>query len=329
MPLFGRRKKKSLFERPNRGLGFKHKRKVSGKSVISETHSPYSHTATTGKLKVRQKIRRTSASRMAAPPGKLSSTKPSRFKKWLLLILSLFIVGGLIYFTFFTEYFLIQDFEIYDDGSEISNNLKINDLATKALLNQNILLFQENSLVEAILKENPEYQYVEIKKIPPHSVEINLEQYPVAANITNIIDGTDGIKTQKKYLVNSNGMIILENEENPDLPYIRISTSQALGIHAFPLDREKLEYIIKLVALFEEKFGIKVVEAIYLKQAREVHLRTEKDFTVWFDQSKNMLPQIDKLKKALPKLDIYQTPLQYIDLRISGTNAEKVIYKKR
>jgi hypothetical protein len=329
MALFGRRKKKSLFEKSTR-LEFKSKRRVFGRASISETKSPYSNAIRPeGKLKVRKKIRRTSASKLATPPGKLSHPKTSRFKKILLLLLSLFIIGGSCYFIFFTDFFQIQDYQIYDEGSPITSNLEINELASQLLLNQNILLFNETELSQQILKASPEYRFVEIKKILPRSIEIELERFPVAANIINIIDGADGIKVQKKYLVNTNGMIIMENEDNPDLPYIRVSTKQALGINSYPLDQEKLDYIIKLVAVFEEKFGIKIVEAIYLKQAREVHLRTEKGFDVWFDQTKNMLSQIDKLKRALPKLDIYTTPLQYIDLRITSANAEKVIYKKR
>ena len=46
------------------------------------------------------------------------------------------------------------------------------------------------------------------------------------------------------------------------------------------------------------------------------------------DLEKDLLRQIEKLKKALPKLDIYNEPLLYIDLRISGTNTEKVIFKR-
>jgi hypothetical protein len=328
MPLFGRRKKKKLFDKSTR-LEFKSKRRVFGRASISAKNSPYSGNQPKEKFKIRKKVRRTSASKLAMPPGKLSSVKTSKFKKILLILLSLFIIGGSVYFIFFTEYFQIQDYQIYDDGSQITDNLKINELANKSLLNQNILLFNDAELSQQILKENPEYRDIEIKKKLPHSIEIEMERFPVAANIINLIDGEDGIKIQKKYLVNTNGMVIMENEENPDLPYIRVSTKQALGFNSYPLDQEKLDYIIKLVAVFEEKFGIKIVDATYLKQSREIHLRTEKDFTVWFDQTKSILSQIDKLKKALPKLDIYKTPLQYIDLRISSANAEKVIYKKK
>jgi cell division septal protein FtsQ len=331
MSLFGRRKTKSLFSKPPRRQEIKSRRRVFGRASITQTSNPYvtAKTLRPDHLKPRKKIRRTSASKMALPPNRLTHQKSSKLKKILIILLMLFTLGGMAYFAFFTDYFQIVNFQIYEEGTEITTNLKLNEIANGMLANQNILLFNENSLSSEILKENPEYKTAKITKILPKTIEIELEKFPVTANIIDIIDGADGIKIQKKYLVNSNGMIIMENEENPDLPYIRVSTQQALGINAFPLDQEKLDYIIKLVNLFEEKFGIKVVEAVYLKQAREVHLKTEKGFDVWFDLTKTINSQIDKLKRALPKLDIYKTPLEYIDLRITGTNAEKVLYKRR
>lgn len=330
MALFGRRKKKSLFEKPGRPE-FKSKRRVFGRASISQTKSPYANNQVglMAKLKSRKKVRKTPPSALATPPGRMTRNKNPRWKKILIGLLCLFILGGIFYMVFFTDYFQINDFQIYDEGTAITNNLALNDLMTKALINQNILTFDDSSLSLNILKENPQYKIAEVKKLFPRSIEVNLEKFPVAANLIDTLDGADGLKVEKKFEVNTNGMVIVENDENPDLPYIRLTTQEAIGMNTYPIDQEKLDYTIKLVNLFEEKFGIKVIEAQYLKAAREIHLKTEKGFVVWFDVTKNMLSQIDKLKRALPKLDIYNTPLQYIDLRITSANAEKVIYKKK
>jgi hypothetical protein len=65
-----------------------------------------------------------------------------------------------------------------------------------------------------------------------------------------------------------------------------------------------------------------------LKQARELHLLTERHFTVWLDLTQDLNIQLTKLKKSLGNtFNIYEMPLDYIDLRISGQNGEKVIYK--
>lgn len=330
MGLFGRRKPKNFVKSTNRSLEIKKKRRVFGRTSIAQTASPYTGGNMFGKPgKRRKRIRTASPSRLATPPARLSSGKLSKLKKIIIALLIMFIMGGMFYFVFFTDYFTVNEYHIYEEGTEITSNLKINDIVTQNLKAQNLLLFNATALIENILKDNPEYKSVTFTKILPRTIELELEKYPVAANIIDIIDGADGMRIQKKYLVNTNGMIIMENEENPDLPYIEVTTQNALEINAFPLNQEKLDYIIKLVSLFEEKFGIRVIEAVYLKSAREVHLRTEKGFNVWFDLGKDMLLQIDKLKRALPKLDIYKTPLLYIDLRISGSNAEKVIFKRR
>jgi hypothetical protein len=50
---------------------------------------------------------------------------------------------------------------------------------------------------------------------------------------------------------------------------------------------------------------------------------------VWLDMQKPIEEQLKKLKKALVKLDIYTESLEYIDLRISGTNGDKIIYKRK
>jgi len=330
MALFGRRKSKSLFDKPTRGSELKKRRRVFGRASIAQTATPYSPKIDAPpRLKLRRKVRHTSANKLALPPHQLTGQKLSGLKKIIILLLIAFIIGGLVYLIFFSDFFLIQDYQIFEEGTQITDNLQLNGLADEMLVNKNVLLLDENTVTARILKDNPEYKTVSLKKILPKSIEIDLVKYPVAANIIDDVDGADGIKIEKKYLVNSNGMIIAQNDENPDLPYIRVSTKEALGMNAFALDQEKLDYIIKLVNLFEEKFGINVQEADYLKAAREVHLKTEKNFEVWFDLGKDMLSQIDKLKRALPKLDIYKTPLEYIDLRISGTNAEKVIFKPR
>lgn len=310
----------------SRGL-FKSKKKALGKSTISKNKSPYLGMAIFPKLKKRQKVKRTTA--LIQPPGRLKPNNFSFLKKILIGLLSVFIITGLSYFAFFTDFFLINEYHIYDDEIEITNNLPLNGLITDSLNNQNILLYDDQYLRATILEQNPEYQNIYINRVFPRTIEIELEKYPQAANILNEVRTPEGLNLVKKFIINTNGMIIKENEENGELPYIKISTEIAFQLNTMPIEGENLDNIIKLINLFEEKFGIEVIEALYFKKAREIHLRTAKEFTVWVDLTKEILPQIDKLKMALPKLDIYNTPLDYIDLRISGIGAEKVIFKRR
>ena len=93
------------------------------------------------------------------------------------------------------------------------------------------------------------------------------------------------------------------------------------------VDADMLETLLNATEDFEGKFNMQVLEIRYLKQARELHLLTERYFTIWIDLTEDANLQLAKLKKALSTLNIYEADLDYIDLRISGQNGEKVIYK--
>lgn len=93
------------------------------------------------------------------------------------------------------------------------------------------------------------------------------------------------------------------------------------------IPEEMLATLLDTAENFEGKFGMEVVEIYYLKRARELHLYTERYFFVWIDLTQDVSIQLAKLKKALTEIDIYAAPIEYIDLRISGQNGEKVIYK--
>ena len=93
------------------------------------------------------------------------------------------------------------------------------------------------------------------------------------------------------------------------------------------LSPETLQVLLKAKSDMEAKFNIQVLEVYYLKRAREVHLFTERNFFVWIDLTQDLTLQFNKLKKAMTEINLYEDPLSYIDLRISGQNGEKVIYK--
>ncbi len=93
------------------------------------------------------------------------------------------------------------------------------------------------------------------------------------------------------------------------------------------ISQDMLTVLLETAESFEGKFDMEVLEIHYLKRAREMHLYTERYFSVWIDLTQDIDLQLAKLKKALTEIKIYDAPLEYIDLRISGQNGEKVIYK--
>ena len=94
------------------------------------------------------------------------------------------------------------------------------------------------------------------------------------------------------------------------------------------IEKSKLDYILESKNYFEDKFGMKIIRIEYKATAREVHLLTERNFFIWLDIQISFEDQFKKLKKSLVKLDIYTEALEYIDLRIAGSNGDKIIYKR-
>jgi cell division septal protein FtsQ len=304
----------------------KNKKKQGKNSQISNLRSPYRQK----NISLSRKFKKSKSlptlpysSRMKKEPG-----FSHRFKVILTYILSLGIAIYGTYALLFSDFFNIQNFIIEEKGTIIEDYQKMKTILSE-LLEKNLILVDDYELKNKIQQFHPEMAKIKIVKIFPKTIKIEYEKYPTVANLVNIVEGI-----QKRFLLDSQGFITEENSDQLDLPYIYLSTKNALNVRESFLENpkksaEKLKYILDSIYLFEEKFIIKVLYAEFLPVEREVHLRTEKYFDVLIDMQKNLNRQIEKLQKAHPTIDMYNMPLLYIDLRISGTDTEKVIYKRK
>lgn len=254
-----------------------------------------------------------------------SVSNPGRKKKIKIFLVILILASGIaysVYFMFFSNYFILTEVKTVQEGMEEKN--KLFDEYFNGMKGKNLILIDTKKIKDEIQKDHPEFENISIKKVYPKGIRIEADKYPPAANIINVAG-----EAQRKHIVNIVGLSILEEAENPNLPYIKIRSEEFLDAKSPLLPKEKLEYIIGAIGYFEDKLGMKVFDAEYLKKAREVHLKTEKYFYVWLDIQKPFEEQIMKLKRIVPKLDIYNQPLAYIDLRVSEVSGDKIIYKKR
>lgn len=307
------------------GIFKKNKKPAKRKSSrVRSLNSPYRKTVVEGKKKRRRK----NVAAKSVPSGRIKTTPQSgKWKIVLSFFLTILIIGYSTYAVFLSDFFLIDSFSIEEDGTLIEDNEEMNTIL-RSTLGKNLVLINDEELISKIKASQPEIEKITIKKIFPDKIKVEHQKYPTVANLINIVD-----VVQKKFLVDSQGFLVEENIEHPDLPHIYYDTDEFLEVrHSFLSDpkrsKERLTQIINAIKLYEEKFAMKILYAEYKHQEREVHLVTEKRFYVMLDLEKDLLRQIEKLKKALPKLDIYNEPLLYIDLRISGTNTEKVIFKR-
>ena len=300
------------------------KKKKEGKvSNISKFRSPYLKKLTSGEGKIIRKKH----GNLIIPPARIK-TPSNRPKKILAAVLSTGIAAYAIYAIFFSDFFLIKKYKVEERGTIIETNEIINQLLEDKM-GQNLVLLNEEQLIGEINTAQPEISKINVKKNFPDTITLEFEKFPTTANIINIVNGI-----QKKFLVDSQGLLTEENTENPNLPYIKMETKDPLQVRTtFLADgkraAQRLNYIIQAINLYEEKFGMKLLYVEYKLREHEVHLYTEKYFYVMLDMEKDLAEQLEKLKKALSKLDIYSEHLLYIDLRISGTDYEKVIFKRR
>lgn len=299
-------------------MSFFKKKKSGTSSHIEKLRSPYLKKLSLPERVLRRSKKKTS---LLIPPAKLKGPRKKHPILWIILIL--LIIAGSVELVFFSNFFNLKSWETIEDGTRLENDDPINQILASER-NKNILFIDDGNITTQIKTLHPDIQKIEVKKILPQKIRVEFEKYPIAANIFNRSGGT-----QKKLLIDSIGLIVDQNNENPELPYIKIASTDPLQIGDLAMSTDKLDYVTASTKAFEQMFTMKILDSEYKSREREVHLRTEKYFTVWLDMEKPFQPQFEKLKKALGKLDIYNTPLEYIDLRISGTDNEKIIFKRR
>ncbi|MBT4917435.1 hypothetical protein HN709_04355 [Candidatus Peregrinibacteria bacterium] len=290
---------------------FRKKRKLRYK--INYGHTPFSK----------------NSGRKNSAATKLMKRRPSKafgkVKKYFTLIIILFAIILAIYGIYFSEYFSIKEVFVEEDMENTS--AIVTDEITQTIqeaVGENLIFIDTETLEYKILERFAGIEEVFIEKDYPHSLNISFSEFPLTANIVN-----ESPTIKKTFVINSVGYAIKENAENPSLPYIKIRSDEPINTENPIIETGKLKYILETKIYFEDKFGMRIVSMEYKKVARELHLITENDFTIWLDIQQPAEEQLKKLKKALVKLDIYNEPFEYIDLRIAGGNGDKIIYKRR
>ncbi|MFA6917356.1 MAG: hypothetical protein WC285_00765 [Candidatus Gracilibacteria bacterium] len=240
-------------------------------------------------------------------------------------ILGIFIVGGFIaYAILLSNYFTITDISLRNKEIENQNIAEKIKKTISGTIGKNIIFTDTTALESKILLSFPELEKVTLGKDYPNALLIEFSEYPLVANVVN-----ESPTMKKSYILNAIGYVVKENYEDKKLPYIRVKSDEPVNPKNIVIESSKLSYILGAKSYFEDKFGMRIIEVVYKPTAREIHLLTEKNCYIWLDIQRPYEQQLKKLKKALVKLDIYKTDFQYIDLRITGSNGDKIIYKRR
>lgn len=268
------------------------------------------------------------------------SEKTGRFLAYVKLFAIFFTLGAAIYGIFFTPLFEIQSIDIKGEADTLQEQTALNTYL-QDYLGENLLLFNTAAHEQALLEQYGYLKTLDIRRSLFHTISVTLETYPPVANVR--VDFVDG--SSQYYLINELGLVSGVGATVENIPLIVMDVTGTdmdlptatetppeestlpTEINQQLISIETLTQILDTTKDFEGKFNMQVLEIHYLKRARELHLYTERYFYVWIDLGQDVSVQLAKLKKALTELNIYEAPLEYIDLRVSGQNGEKVIYK--
>jgi len=292
--------------------------KASKKSKIQEIRSPYSHRRVASSKKLPKKAKKSRYS------GEMKVRYKNSFplKKVLIIGFSSIAVLIFLYLMVFTAFFEIKEWKVYGDDI-IQENSKFEEFLA-VHKGKNLLLLNTGEIQKNIHDQYPEIEDLRIKKQYPHTIIMEYENFAEVANIYNYFE-----ENQKKFIINKIGLLVQQDFENQNLPYLKVRTEKVMELGDYAIPREKLEYVLDAIYGYEELFGMGILDAEYLPKEREVHLKTEREFEIWLDTGLTLQEQYSKLKAILPELNIYTDSIAYIDLRISSVKGDRVIFKRR
>jgi cell division septal protein FtsQ len=240
----------------------------------------------------------------------------------LSIVLAIFIL--LFYWFFISNFFKVTRIEFSSETLEAETLSESLTKEIEDIIGKNIIFVKTEKIEKQLLTSFPAIEKISIQKKYPKTIILTLSEYDL---IANIIHKKDAIK--KTYIINSIGYVVKENFENPSLPYIVLVSEEPINKEIPAIEKTRLNYIINATNYFQDKFGMRLVEVEYRSISRELHLITERGFSIWLDIQHSYETQLKKLKKAMVSLDIYKENLDYIDLRIAGGNGNKIIYKRK
>ncbi|MBN2306510.1 FtsQ-type POTRA domain-containing protein [Candidatus Peregrinibacteria bacterium] len=281
-------------------------------------------------------------------------------KNFLLYIVIGVIFIGLLLFLFFSSRFTISKIEIARADLHIDSSVVSNMLAPYK--GNSIFTFSKTKVSNQIKEAYPEFARVEIKKLLPNTIKVELETHEIVANIKayyvlpkvepelteeeeKMLEITEALKTafdleaevktdekeqvvpiEQKALLNRIGQAIFDREEDLQLMTITIDgLSQPLEDRAIVIPTPYMDIISNCIKYFTNVMQMEIKSIHYLPVAREIHLTTEGNLVLWLSIEKGYKEQIDKLHTIYKVAELDKEDLAYIDLRVK----EKIIYCPR
>ncbi|MFH0838005.1 MAG: FtsQ-type POTRA domain-containing protein [Patescibacteria group bacterium] len=281
-------------------------------------------------------------------------------KDALLYVVIGVVFAGLLFFLLFSSRFSISKIEIARDDLHIDSSAVTNLLA--GYKGKSIFTFSKSKASHLIQEAYPEFARIDVRKLLPNTIKVELQTHEIVANIrsyyvlpkieeqpaegdeeelkmaekikaafdlqadTETEDKEELTPIEQKALLNRIGQAIFDREEDLQLMTITIDgLSQPIQDREVVIPEASMDYILNSIKYFTNLMQMNVVLVRYLPIAREVHLKTDGNLTLWLSTMKDYKEQLDKFHTIYKVAELDKEDLAYIDLRIK----EKIIYCPR
>lgn len=151
-------------------------------------------------------------------------------------------------------------------------------------------------------------------------------------SITDSVFNLDGFEekepesVEQKAILNQIGQALFDREENLELFTISIhGLTQPIADRDQVIPKEHMDFIFEAIQYFRNALKLEVMSLDYLPIAREIHLKTDNNLTIWISIDRDYKGQIDKMSTIYEPAELNKEDIAYIDLRIK----EKIIYCPR
>lgn len=243
------------------------------------------------------------------PPSREKTTNSSLIKKAIVFLFTIVLLAGLGYLFFFSAIFqiknIIVDENLKSDSSSPVYNWEI-------LKNKNIFILRTANIKKEILKNSPDLIDIKIVRGLPDTLKIEGRQ-----DQAEII----WLSQDRKYFVNSEGMIFQEVNGQTDLPIVQDEKNLAVSLRQAVASKNFVDFVNNLNNRFFLKVGFKIVYFRVRETVFQIDALTDEGFYIKFDTTRNIEDQLNGLSKFLEghKEEVHE----YADVRVEG----RVYYK--
>lgn len=227
---------------------------------------------------------------------------------WL-TILILIIIGGMLYFLFFTPFFQIKEIQISGNQKVLTESLQSRIQWVLSHEGNYIFLCNLNKINQEILQFFPQIARIDIKKKFPDKLSVKIEERKPAAIF---------IYSDKYFLIDKEGVIFEETLPDGD-EYLKIKNptlSQGLNLGSNVVEEELLTTISKIESELKGNFKIPLEEVTIASEQR-LNVKTLEGWEIYFNPRGDLDWQLTKLDAILENRipPEKRRNIGYIDLR--------------